>query len=232
MFEAYSSEHAEERLYQRFNLVLDEDLTRQLALKIDSGESALLGYQDNTRELHAVEIAGRTVVVVWQPRDRTFITFLHPDEFRGRLMNLGSARMPKMPNLEKLRSAAPAKPKKAAKPPAPARAAPSEDEAQEAARAARKLAVQRVHEMGLAKHAAWVEQMAARELRTRKNWFALGRGIAPNAEPEIHPHPIHPNIVKLYHLRVTVLQHGCDHQWREGTSGYYCLLCQFSPQDP
>jgi hypothetical protein len=214
--EAHPSEHAEQRLYERFNLILDEDLIQQLAVKLDTGKSALLGYQDNARELHAVEIAGRTVVVVWQPRDRTFITFLHPDEFRGRLMSLGSADMPK---LEKSLSAPPTKPQKARKSRLSARA-----------RATRKLAVQKAHELRLARYVEWVEQMAVRELRTRRNWLAIGRGIVPNAKPEIHPHPIHPNIVKLYHLSATVLQLGCDHDWLQVDSSYYCLLCQLSPQ--
>lgn len=219
--EAHPSEHAEQRLFERFNLVLDDALTEQLAAKIDAGASALLGFQDNARELHAVEIAGRTVVAVWEPSARIFITFLHPDEFRGRLKDLGSSPAPKTWRRSKARPlkirqprAAPvATPKR--KPPCAA-----------SARDQRKLAKQKAHEASLARRAEWVEQMAERQLRTRKAWVLLGRGIAPGAKPEVHQDPTHPLIVKLYHITATILQHECVHEWCEGNQEQYCLLCQ------
>jgi len=167
--EARHSDHAEQRLYERFNLILDDALAQQLALKIDSGASALLGYQDNERELHAVEIEGRTIVAVWQPRDRKFITFLHPDEFRSLMRGLGSAQPKAAPPAGQLPSG----------------------------------------ELAAARHAEWVELMAARDLRTSKRWVALGRAVKLGAKPELHAGPVYPDPSKFYHINDTVPLHEC-----------------------
>lgn len=209
MSDVNPSDHAEQRLYERFNLVLDDALLEQLAYQIDTGASAFLGHQDNTRELHAIEIAGRTVVLVWQPRDRTLVTFLHPDEFRERLLNL-SASTPLTRD----------------------RKASTHHRQAKQAKQARKLAREQAHAMRLAQHAEWMERMAAQQLRTRKHWYDLGQGIRPGSIPKLHLHPVHPSTVKFYHVRDTVPQKTCRHEWVEGTTNLYCLQCQLDLQKP
>ena len=215
--EAHSSSHAEQRLFERFNLIMDDEMAKQLAGLIDQGSTAFLGIQDNSRELHAVEIAGRTIVVVWQPSNRTFITVLHPDEFRSRLKCLGSMRAPRRRPDRK-----PAPVTSVIAVPAPrCEPTPSTQEGAE-----RKLARQRAHQERVAQREAWLEQMAQQQLRTRKAWFLLDRGIAPTAMPVICADPVHPGVVKFYHATDTNPQNACTHVWVEGTTDVYCLECQ------
>lgn len=71
--------HARRRARERFGLELNEHDLRHLAHRIQRGESQLVARQTNRMSIHRVECQGQQVLVAYDRRRKTVVTFLYEE---------------------------------------------------------------------------------------------------------------------------------------------------------
>ena len=76
--ELYSTQHADEQLFDRHGVFPTLKVWRQAFLDLIEGKSVLLAKQSNHRERHIVRIGGVAVTAMYDPHAARFITVLPP----------------------------------------------------------------------------------------------------------------------------------------------------------